>query len=189
MGTAGKGTASAVCLASLISASTTCSASPGHTAQPFQPTETAIWYIGDAWSRDVLHVCAEILPTICGKKASVKRSAHVSDANKFAETQLRAGDLVFVDPPYSAAQYSRFYHVLETISKGECGEVSGVDGTLQPRSARSRCTARRVRTTQFEALLTSLGEAGCSAIMTFPQDGVQQRSKRRGTRRAGSNMV
>ena len=30
-----------VCLAAAISAASTCSASPGHTAQPFRPSETA----------------------------------------------------------------------------------------------------------------------------------------------------
>ena len=26
---------------------------------------------------------------------------------------------MFIDPPYSSVQYSRFYHVLETMAKGE----------------------------------------------------------------------
>ncbi|MCB9133375.1 MAG: DNA adenine methylase [Anaerolineales bacterium] len=29
---------------------------------------------------------------------------------------LNNNDLVFVDPPYSSVQYSRFYHVLETVA-------------------------------------------------------------------------
>ena len=176
MGTAGKGTAS-VCLSRQLDLGIhDLLGIPRTRCQPFQPTETAIWYIGDAWSHDVLHVCAEILPTICGKKASVKGSAHVSDANKFAETQLRAGDLVFVDPPYSAAQYSRFYHVLETIwEKGECGEVSGV-GRYPPTEERPQSLYSQKSAASSAIESTSLGdrqvEAGCSAIMTFPQDGM-----------------
>ena len=56
--------------------------------------------------------------------ASKKGSAVVADANATAKT-LKAGDIAFIDPPYSGVQYSRFYHVLETVAKGECGVVSG----------------------------------------------------------------
>src|SRR6185369_16437174 len=41
-------------LASLIRASSKCVASPGHTAQPFQPTKTAKAYLRESWSRDLV---------------------------------------------------------------------------------------------------------------------------------------
>ena len=43
-------------------------------------------------------------------------ASKVADANKAAH-QVREGDLVFLDPPYSGVHYSRFYHVLETIAR------------------------------------------------------------------------
>ncbi len=44
--------------------------------------------------------------------AKTKGETIVGDALQIAKT-LNRSDLVFVDPPYSAVQYSRFYHVLE----------------------------------------------------------------------------
>ena len=35
-------------------------------------------------------------------------------------------DVAFIDPPYNSRQYSRFYHVLETLTKWDKPELSGV---------------------------------------------------------------
>ena len=35
-------------------------------------------------------------------------------------------DIAFIDPPYNSRQYSRFYHVLETITKWDKPDLSGV---------------------------------------------------------------
>lgn len=36
------------------------------------------------------------------------------------------GDVFYVDPPYNSRQYSRFYHVLETITKWDNPKLAGV---------------------------------------------------------------
>ncbi len=46
------------------------------------------------------------------------------DSNILAK-RIKA-DIVYVDPPYSSRQYSRFYHVLETITKWDKPKLSGV---------------------------------------------------------------
>lgn len=46
------------------------------------------------------------------------------DANVIAK-KIKA-DIVYIDPPYSSRQYSRFYHVLENIAKWEKPELYGV---------------------------------------------------------------
>lgn len=46
------------------------------------------------------------------------------DANLLA-SQLKA-DVVYIDPPYNSRQYSRFYHVLETLTKWDKPKLSGV---------------------------------------------------------------
>ena len=45
------------------------------------------------------------------------------DANLLSAT-IQA-DIVYIDPPYSSRQYSRFYHVLENITKWEKPQLSG----------------------------------------------------------------
>lgn len=53
------------------------------------------------------------------KKVSIYRE----DANQLAK-KLSA-DIVYIDPPYNSRQYSRFYHVLETLTKWDEPELFG----------------------------------------------------------------
>jgi adenine-specific DNA-methyltransferase len=104
-----------VALSALIQAASQSAASPGHTAQPFQPTRTAKKYIEEAWNKSITERTEAILSAICSQHALSVGGAFVLDANEAVKT-LQEGDLVFIDPPYSGVHYSRFYHVLETIA-------------------------------------------------------------------------
>lgn len=46
-----------------------------------------------------------------------------TDSNELARRV--AADIAFIDPPYNSRQYSRFYHVMETITKWEKPELTG----------------------------------------------------------------
>lgn len=50
-------------------------------------------------------------------------SIYREDANELARRVC--ADIAFVDPPYNSRQYSRFYHVLETIVKWDKPSLSG----------------------------------------------------------------
>lgn len=157
-----------VCLAALVMAASKCAASPGHTAQPFQPTETAIKYLKLSWQRDLCNDVQNALVQIAPLHAKIAGEAHVGDANKVAY-QLKPGDLVFIDPPYSAVQYSRFYHVLEAIAEGVTSPVFGV-GRYPPLVERpsSLYSQRTTASLAIQELLATLAEQGASAIITFP---------------------
>jgi adenine-specific DNA-methyltransferase len=160
--------ARAVCRAALITAASYCAAAPGHTAQPFQPTKTSLPYIADAWNRNPIAAMREALRRIGLRRATRRGRAIVGDAVQAAKG-LRSTDLVIIDPPYSDVQYSRFYHVLETIARGEHAGVSGV-GRYPPWEERPR-SAFSVKTESaaaVEELLDILTEIGCRAIITFP---------------------
>ena len=158
-----------LCLATIIIAATRCAASPGHTAQPFQPTKTASKFIKVAWERDVIESCKNALKEIAPLHAKVKGKAIVSNAKKLAST-LKKGDLVIVDPPYSGVQYSRFYHVLETIARGKCGPVSGV-GRYPSLSARPQSAFSNAGQSlnALEELMSELAKKKTTVIFTFPK--------------------
>ncbi len=155
-------------LAALISAASRCAASPGHTAQPFQPTETAKRYLNEAWRKDILVHTQQALEVIAPQHARMKGYAQVADANTMA-TQLRVGDLAFIDPPYSGVQYSRFYHVLETIAIGASCEVSGI-GRYPARELRpqSKFSLQTQSLAAMQNLLSAVAEHKANAILTFP---------------------
>jgi adenine-specific DNA-methyltransferase len=157
-----------VCLAAVISAASKCAAAPGHTAQPFQPTDTAGRFLYEAWKRDPLSICENALFEICPRHAKVVGKAIVSDALDVAPS-LRSSDLVIVDPPYSGVHYSRFYHVLETITRGWCSSVSGVGRyppvAERPQSDYSKKSQSRLA---LENLLKTLASVKANVIVTFP---------------------
>lgn len=60
------------------------------------------------------------------------------DANVLAK-EIKA-DIVYIDPPYSSRQYSRFYHVLENITKWEHPELFGTALKPAPENMSEYCS-------------------------------------------------
>lgn len=59
------------------------------------------------------------------------------DANLLAK-QIQA-DIVYIDPPYNSRQYSRFYHVLETLTKWDKPKLHGVALKPDPENMSDYC--------------------------------------------------
>lgn len=68
-----------------------------------------------------------ILPKKLDKNQKIE--IYRDDSNKLAK-RVKA-DIAFIDPPYNSRQYSRFYHVLENITKWEKPELYGT--ALKPK--------------------------------------------------------
>ena len=157
-----------VALASLIRAASQCVASPGHTAQPFQPTLTGKRFIAEAWRKNIAYRVRHNFKLLAKCHALEKGEAHKADANQIAK-RVTAGDVVFVDPPYSGVHYSRFYHVLETIAVGKSGRVSGRGRYPNGlRRARSRYSLVSEASDALNELLQTLSASSSKVIMTFP---------------------
>lgn len=159
---------SSLYLAALIWAASRCAASPGHTAQPFKPNETAGKYVAEAWNREIFGATEQAAKTIAPLYAKRQGRVFKTDALDLAAS-LRPGDIAFLDPPYSGVHYSRFYHVLETLASHMHFEVTGTGRyppvEHRPQSAYSR---QSEATKAFEVLLKTLSDVGSSAIVTFP---------------------
>ena len=158
----------ALCSAAMIRAGSRCAAAPGHTAQPFQPTQRALPFIRAAWMKDPITAVRTALADLAPRYARTAGNAERADALDVAAT-LGPGDLAIVDPPYSAVQYSRFYHVLEALAKGYVGPVTGA-GRYAPISERPKSdfSMKSRAPTACTRLLEALADAGCRVIFTFP---------------------
>jgi hypothetical protein len=120
------------------------------------------------WRRDPFVLCRKALDEVCPRAAQTRGEAVIADATELA-AQLGEDDLVFVDPPYSGVQYSRFYHVLETLARGECAEVSG-SGRYPPTAERPQsgfCRKSESHGT-LVTLFDALAEARSTLVCTFP---------------------
>ncbi len=157
-----------VSLAALIQAASRCAASPGHTAQPFKPNKTAGPFLIEAWQRDLPTMVVARLKEIAPRFAKIRGQAHCVDALEIAD-QTKPGDLAFLDPPYSGVHYSRFYHVLETVARGQVGSVTGI-GRYPPVEERpsSSFSLKTQAERAFNELLALLARRGAGVIITFP---------------------
>lgn len=158
-----------VCLAACIAAASECVASPGHTAQPFQPTEGAGKYILESWRQDPLERSKNNLELLCPKFAKAYGCVITGDAQSVI-SQLNSKDLVFIDPPYSGVQYSRFYHVLETIAR--CNKQISVSGVGRYPALEERPQSKFSNISQakdaLKLILKGIAEKGSTIIFTFP---------------------
>ena len=157
-----------LCLAAIIAAASKCAAAPGHTAQPFQPTSGARKYLYQSWQLDPFQQTIGSLKNLSQLKARIKGQTITCAAEEMI-SRLNSDDLVFIDPPYSGVQYSRFYHVLETIARGQCGPVEGRGRypslKERPQSAFSNTSESRKA---LENLMKKIAEKKASVIFTFP---------------------
>jgi adenine-specific DNA-methyltransferase len=156
-------------IAALIEAASACSASPGHTAQPFALTKTGAPHIFKAWSHNVATKVQKSLHAHAVHFALCSGKAVVGEA--LAEScLLEPTDLVFIDPPYSEVQYSRFYHVLEAVATGFVGSVTGIgrypDLQLRPQSEFSK---KLPALEAFNMLMIGVATSGANAVITFPE--------------------
>lgn len=159
-----------IAIASLIEAASMCVASPGHTAQPFGTTVNGLKAIIDAWKRDPFFYIARSINSLSERHAKSIGNGFVREANILLE-DLKEGDLVFLDPPYSGVHYSRFYHVLETISRNERIFAAGKGRYPAPdERPRSNFSLRGKSKIALDELLSNIAKKRASAILTFPVD-------------------
>ena len=62
------------------------------------------------------------------------------DANKLAR-KINA-DIAYIDPPYNSRQYSRFYHIYETLVKWDKPKLYGVALKPEPENMSKYCTVK-----------------------------------------------
>ncbi len=95
---------------------------------------TSLLYSADKIANTVGHYDAFFTKSVADKKFSFRLiepliragsiSIHREDANTLARRMT--ADIVYIDPPYNSRQYSRFYHVLETLTLWDNPKVEGV---------------------------------------------------------------
>jgi adenine-specific DNA methylase len=160
-----------VALAALVEAVSRAAAAPGHTAQPFQPTESSAKYIIEAWARDPWKLVQDAIKEIAGRSAITAGKGFVGDFKKTI-SRLGEGDLVFADPPYSGVHYSRFYHALETITRGAEFEPEG-RGRYPSFGDRPSSTFSQKSNAKNAAqeLLTTCASKRATLVLTFPTAG------------------
>lgn len=82
------------------------------------------------------------------------KKVHISRLNANELAKKISCDIVYIDPPYNSRQYSRFYHILENITKWEKPELFGTARKPKAENMSEYCRNSAAKT--FEELINSL---------------------------------
>jgi adenine-specific DNA-methyltransferase len=166
-------------LYALIQACSHCAAAPGHFAQHLVPRDKAnTLYIARMRRRSVLARFWAALKSISVPRCLDRAGNRVyrEDATDFVrglavEAPADVDLVIYADPPYSKAQYSRYYHVLETLVLYDYPDATG-----KGRYRDGRFQTDFSRVAQVDAAMDDfVGAAattGASLYLSYPRNGL-----------------
>ncbi|MCL4182996.1 MAG: DNA adenine methylase [Burkholderiaceae bacterium] len=175
-----------VYLYALIQACSHCVAAPGHFAQHLVPRDMAnTMFIARMRRRSIVArfwaALSNLTIPACLHRAG--NSVHRNDATTYLQelainAPAEVDELViYADPPYSKAQYSRYYHVLETLVLYDYPGATG-----KGRYRKQRFETNFSRAAQVESEMNQFVEAaaatGASLYLSYPRNGLLLRRRR-----------
>jgi adenine-specific DNA-methyltransferase len=79
--------------------------------------------------------------------------------------------VIYADPPYTDDQYSRYYHLFETLVRYDYPTTSGA-GLYRPRRFSTPFSLRAKAPAAFESLIRSAAELGADLVLSYPTNGL-----------------
>jgi len=168
-------------LYALILAASHCAASPGHFAQYLVPRdEKNTLYIARMRRRSVVDRFWTALQHLRVPRCFDRKGnqAFQSDATELLtsmahpKTALTSNNLViYADPPYSKAQYSRYYHVLETLVLYDYPDATDKGRYRDGRFETDFSRKARVEVA-MEAFVEAAAATGAPLYLSYPRNGL-----------------
>lgn len=93
-----------------------------------------------------------------------------------ADSSTKGELVVYADPPYSRAQYSRYYHLLETLILYDYPEISGKGRYRSDRFHTDFSRTSRVAN-EMGRFLRSVASTGATLYLSYPTNGLFHRAE------------
>jgi len=163
-------------LASWLSAISVLVNAPGHTAQFLRPnTEAAHARMVRTWGRSVWAEFLEALGRTQQVGTSKWRSGNavlVTDALDLVSSgRLRDIGVIYADPPYTKDQYSRYYHLYETLYRYDYPDAHGIGRVRSDRFSTGFCLKSSVRAS-FADLCRNIARMEIPLVVSYPTGGL-----------------
>ncbi len=158
-----------------------CTTSPGHFAQPLHLKERnktrilrqrrrSIW---SEWLRSL----SELGP-VGGRDWRARNLSFNQEANDLLsdiKQMKHKPSVIYADPPYTKDQYSRYYHVYETLLHYDYPLPQGTGRCRDDRAASDFSLLTRIDSA-LENLIAQAGELGCNLVLSYPKSGLLEDS-------------
>lgn len=160
------------------------STTTGHFAQPMSPKANNIKKYSSQRSRSVWEEWLTALTAVQPEGTPEWRSRNrvfQQDAEALLD-KLRSDDVrpvvVYADPPYTKDQYSRYYHVLETLVANDLPRVDGAGRYRPDRFVSKFCLSSQVEDA-IQTLIAQCAELGADLVLSYPTNGLLEGSRER----------
>lgn len=94
---------------------------------------------------------------------------------KFARTKQRPA-VIYADPPYTDDQYSRFYHLLDTLILYDYPALSGA-GLYRGNRFTTPFSLKSKVASSFESLVKGVAKIGADLVLSYPTNGLLYEAK------------
>jgi len=153
---------------------------PGHVAQFLKPNGEAVYQrVSRQWRRSIWETFVDRLgavqPVGTRKWRAQNRVTNLDVFDLLESAEMDCVSMVYADPPYTKDQYSRFYHVYETMYMYDFPDSVGAG---RYRSDRFHTTFSALGTVRasFSDLVSRLAERGKPLVLSYPSHGALQRA-------------
>lgn len=163
-------------MAAWIGAASTVINAPGHTAQFLKPNdEPSFNRIRRYWRRSLWdefqNRLLELKPIGTATWRRRNRVINADALELIAGLSLRGIGAVYADPPYTKDQYSRYYHVYETLYRYDFPDSHGVGRVRSDRFSTAFCLKTGVQNA-FAQLFEAVAERKVPLILSYPSAGL-----------------
>ena len=163
-------------LAAWIAAASVLVNAPGHTAQFLRPnSESAHTRIVRTWSRSLWDEFSSGLKTVSQVGSESWRrsnSVYVGDALDLVSAgELRDVGVVYADPPYTKDQYSRYYHVYETLYRYDFPDSTGAGRNRSDRFT-TGFSLKTAVVASFHDLCRNVARMRVPLVISYPSGGL-----------------
>ncbi|WP_243834085.1 MULTISPECIES: DNA adenine methylase [unclassified Curtobacterium] len=163
-------------LGAWITATSVLVNAPGHTAQFLRPNSaSAHTRIVRTWARSVWEEFIIALDTVAlvgTDEWRSKNSVYVGDALDLLSTgQLDDVGTIYADPPYTKDQYSRYYHVYETLYRYDYPDSSGAGRNRSDRFT-TGFSLKSAVVASFHDLCRNVARMRVPLVVSYPSSGL-----------------
>lgn len=163
-------------LAAWIAGTSVLVNAPGHTAQYLRPNSaSAHARIVRTWSRSTWDEFVASLDTVSQVGSETWRasnSVYVGDALDLVSAgELKDIGTVYADPPYTKDQYSRYYHMYETLYRYDYPDSSGAGRNRSDRFT-TGFSLKTAVTASFHDLCRNVSRMRVPLVISYPSSGL-----------------
>jgi adenine-specific DNA-methyltransferase len=97
---------------------------------------------------------------------------YVSSINDFFVNNTKIYDLVYADPPYNSRNYSKVFHVLETIATNYIGKTKGAVNTPTEEKNKSPFNSKREVKNGFQSLFKNASKITNKFLLSYSNEGI-----------------